>query len=161
LFDINRNSEVEQLLRWDDEELVQLLSDRASVPDNASVPDGPAGAPERRFAMSLLTNITPEDAQVHVKSWLPGSSSPETELPGLYWPEDIYSLTHVALPFPPGDSLYGGRPTSESPGIKLGELALRGERGVLQISAAQMLRLRWNPFYPYLEQRVLEFLELD
>jgi hypothetical protein len=149
LFDINRNSGVEQLLRWDDSELVQLLSESSS------------GAAERQFALSLLTNVTAESAQVQVRSWLPGSSRPEAEVLGLYWPEDIYSLTHVALPFPPGDSLYGGQPASESPGIKLGELAFRGERGVLQVSAAQMLRLRWNPFYPYLEQRVLEFLGFE
>jgi hypothetical protein len=39
-------------------------------------------------------------------------------------------------------------------------MALRGERGVLQTSAADMLRLRWNPFYPYMERRLLEFLHL-
>lgn len=77
------------------------------------------------------------------------------------WPDDLYSLTHVALPFPPTDPLYGGQPGSDSPGIQLGTLALRGERGVLQIPAAQMLRLRWNPFYNYLESRSLEFLGLD
>ena len=32
---------------------------------------------------------------------------------------------------------------------------------VLQISASDMLRVRWNPFYPYVEARVLEFLGLD
>jgi hypothetical protein len=37
--------------------------------------------------------------------------------------------------------------------------ALRGERGALQINAADMLRLRYNPFYPYMERRLLEFLK--
>ena len=46
----------------------------------------------------------------------------------------------------------------KSQGIRLGNLAMRGERGVLQVSAADMLRLRWNPFSPYVEQRVLDFL---
>ena len=31
----------------------------------------------------------------------------------------------------------------------------------LRISAADMLRLRWNPFYPYLEQRVVAFFKLE
>jgi hypothetical protein len=48
-----------------------------------------------------------------------------------------------------------------SPGIRLGRIALRGEKGVLEVAAADMLRLRWNPFYPYLERRVMERLELD
>jgi hypothetical protein len=38
-------------------------------------------------------------------------------------------------------------------------MALRGERGALRISAVDMLRLRWNPFYYYLEKRVLEFVK--
>jgi hypothetical protein len=42
----------------------------------------------------------------------------------------------------------------------LGSLAFRGEKGVLKVSPTAMLRLRWNPFYPYLEQRTLEFLGL-
>ncbi len=80
---------------------------------------------------------------------------------GLSWPEDVYSLSHVAIPFPPDDPLYGGRPAERSPGLRLGDLALRGERGVLQIPASDMLRLRWNPFYPYVEARTLAFLGLN
>jgi hypothetical protein len=33
-------------------------------------------------------------------------------------------------------------------------------RGVLQIPTSDMLRLRWNPFYPYMERRLLEFVRL-
>ena len=32
---------------------------------------------------------------------------------------------------------------------------------LIRIPAADMLRLRWNPFYPYVESRVLELLGLD
>lgn len=78
----------------------------------------------------------------------------------LAWPENVYSLFHVALPFPPNDGLYGGVHAEQSPGARLGHIAMRGERGVLWISASDMLRQRWNPSYPYLEERVLEFLGL-
>ncbi|HET6565105.1 MAG TPA: alpha/beta hydrolase, partial [Xanthomonadales bacterium] len=91
-------------------------------------------------------------------SWPPGQAGPSVQPLDLRWPRDIYSLTHVALPFPPTDRLYGGEPDGESPGIELGTLALRGERGVLEIPAAQILRLRWNPFYSWLESHTLEFL---
>jgi hypothetical protein len=37
---------------------------------------------------------------------------------------------------------------------------MRGERGVLRIPASDMLRQRWNPFYPYLEKKVLELVDL-
>ena len=40
----------------------------------------------------------------------------------------------------------------------LGSQALQGERGVLKISGDFLLRLRHNPFYDYLERRVLEWI---
>lgn len=60
-----------------------------------------------------------------------------------------------------GTPLHGGRPEYNKSELHLGTIALRGERGVLQIPASDMLRLRWNPFYPYVESRVLEFLGLE
>lgn len=42
--------------------------------------------------------------------------------------------------------------------IQLGNLAVRGERGMLLVPASDMLRIHWNPFYPYLEQRVLNHI---
>jgi len=78
----------------------------------------------------------------------------------LKWPGGLYSLSHVALPFPMNDPLYGKLKPDDSTMIHLGSTDLRGERGVLQISAADMLRLRWNPFYPYIEKRALEFVRL-
>jgi hypothetical protein len=48
----------------------------------------------------------------------------------------------------------------ENPGIELGRAELRGERGVLVVSPNDLLRLRWNPFYSYVEERVLGALGL-
>jgi hypothetical protein len=69
----------------------------------------------------------------------------------------------VALPFAPDDPLYGAKsgPRRSDFHINLGNIALRGERGVLLVPAAEMLRLRWNPFYPFLEQKVIEFFKLE
>jgi len=39
--------------------------------------------------------------------------------------------------------------------------APQARAGVLQIPASEMLRLRWNPFYRYVETRVLAWLALD
>ena len=58
------------------------------------------------------------------------------------------------------DPLYGKLMPDDSTMIHLGNMDLRGERGVLQIPADDMLRLRWNPFYPYMERRILEFVRL-
>jgi hypothetical protein len=58
------------------------------------------------------------------------------------------------------DSVYGGPSASASPGIQLGNLALRGERGVFRVSGTDMLRLRWNPFFAYVQSRTLTFMRL-
>jgi alpha-beta hydrolase superfamily lysophospholipase len=142
LFDINYHSGIQELLRWSSQDLVAVLTQD----------------PRHTYTLRLLSNRETQSRQLELRSWLPGQSTPAVQPMDLHWPDDIYSLTHVALPFPPGDTLYGGEPDGESPGIELGTLALRGERGVLEIPAAQMLRLRWNPFYSYLESRTLEFL---
>ena len=77
------------------------------------------------------------------------------------WPRGVHSLSHVALPFPAADPLYGENSSKENPGVHLGNISLRGERGVLTIPAAAMLRLRWNPFYSYIEERIFNFIGLD
>ncbi len=145
LFDINRMADIEPLMKWDPSKMYAALQRN----------------PGRTFTLSLLTNKNGNSRDVMLVSKSPQESdSSDTDL-GLTWPDDIYSLAHVALPFPPGDPLYGGEGGSTSPGIHLGDIALRGERGVLQIPPSDMLRLRWNPFYSFLESRALEFLELD
>ena len=145
LFDINRMAEIEPIMRSDPIRAIQALRDD----------------PDRAFSFTLVTNEDTEHREVIARTDRPGQRAGDVSELGLSWPNDIYSLAHVALPFPPGDPLYGGHPTEKSPGIRLGDLVLRGERGVLQIPASDMLRLRWNPFYPYVERRALAFLGLS
>ncbi len=38
-------------------------------------------------------------------------------------------------------------------------MAIQGERDLLQIPTDWMLRLRYNPFYDYLEKRALEWVD--
>jgi hypothetical protein len=42
----------------------------------------------------------------------------------------------------------------------LGDLSLRGEKGVLHMPAGDLLRLRYNPFHAYLRNRILGFMGL-
>jgi len=143
LFDINRRAEMEPLLTWDPGPLVQALQND----------------PNHSYTLTLVTNGKHKGPEVIEYRKSPNEPVAETSL-GLDWPEDVYSLSHVALPFPPQDSLYGGEPDEASPGLRLGDLALRGERGALQIPASHMLRLRWNPFFSYVESRTLAHLGL-
>ena len=76
------------------------------------------------------------------------------------WPKGLYSLSHLAMPMSEDDPLYGNADAPKSPGIELGHLAIYGETGVLQSSPASLLRQRWNPFHNYINERVLDFLDL-
>ena len=145
LFDINRHSEIERLLTQDPGPVAHAMLQETGI----------------GFRLTLITNEDKNSSRVvSLQNRPEGSGSDRTRL-NLAWPENIYSLSHVALPFPINDPLYGVGDVEQSPGIRLGSLALRGERGVLQVSAADMLRQRWNPFYDYIKQRVLEFMELE
>ena len=145
LFNINAFAGVGPLLQWDPEAMFNALTVH----------------PERSFTLSLVTNENPESSQVMLATITPETNNSVNQDLDLSWPEDVYSLTHVALPFPPDDPLYGGDKREDSPGVHLGDIAFRGERGVLHIPPAEMLRLRWNPFYSFLEAKVVEFFELD
>jgi len=145
LFDVNRTTDAVAVLADDPRVMLDdLVAER-----------------QLSFTLSLLTNRTLESREVVIRRRLPGQTESVEQATGLAWPTGVFSLSHVALPFPASDQLYGDGSSHNSPGIELGVLALRGERGVLRISADDMLRLRWNPFYSYLENRLLEFVGLE
>ncbi len=79
----------------------------------------------------------------------------------LYWPRKLFSLSHLAMPISKNDPLYGDEDAPNSPGIRLGHLAIYGESGILEITPSAILRQRWNPFHDYTKQRVLEFIGLE
>ena len=111
--------------------------------------------------MTLVSNENPESTRVvaHRKSPFSAEVS-ATQALDLAWPIGVISLSHVALPFPPDDPLYGQRPPPGNEDVLfLGQMAIQGERGLLKISSDWLLRLRYNPFYDYLERRVLEWVE--
>jgi len=145
LFDINRYAEIQPLLK-----------------ENPTAWIDPMLANEdHEFLLTVVSNKDRADHQLVAASRMPGSSDVEVCDTGLQWPDGVYSLSHVALPFPPDDPVYGGKQAGPSPGIDLGLLALRGERNVLQVPASTMLRLRHNPFYSYMEQRILSFMHFE
>jgi alpha-beta hydrolase superfamily lysophospholipase len=145
VYDINRLAGIDHFLKWSPAEMIELLKQRAG----------------RSFTLSVVTNEGSPSGEVFLRQWIPGRQGPLESPLDFQWPDGVYSLSHVALPFPPGDPLYGGEPNGPSPGVYLGDIAMRGERGVLEVSPAAMLRLRWNPFYDWQELRIKEFLSLS
>ncbi len=109
----------------------------------------------RRYAVRFITNAS-EDVPATVERITPAGATDETVMAtGLAWPPLVYSLSHVALPFPVSDSLYGLAPDRrENYGLHLGTLVVRGERDVLAVGLPLLLRLQSNPFYPYLAARI-------
>lgn len=144
LFDVNRMTGAIALLANDPRALIEdLLAET-----------------DPRFTFTLLTNGRADGPEVVIRRRAAKTGTVTELATDLAWPRGVFSLSHVALPFPAWDQLYGDGTGHNSPGIELGVLALRGERAALRVSAEDMLRLRWNPFYSYLEERVLAFVGL-
>jgi len=149
LFDINRKSDmIESVLALDPADELSALLDK----------------PHLNFALSVVKNRREGGlpvAEIEIRHHSADGKF-SVEVPGLSWPEGIFSLSHVALPFPESDLLYGSGKVKDSgrPKLTLGNLALRGERGALRVSPADMLRLRWNPFYPLIENKAVDFMGL-
>jgi len=51
-----------------------------------------------------------------------------------------------------------GSDPEENFGLHIGRLETKGEKGILNISASNMLRLRYNPFYSNMQQQIINFL---
>jgi alpha-beta hydrolase superfamily lysophospholipase len=116
-------------------------------------------APPRRYAVTMLANETPASAAIVARRVAAGATEESVSPLGLAWPADLFSLSHVALPFPVRDGLYGADPDpAEDFGVRLGAIAIRGERGVLVVGLESLSRVTSNPFFPYLLGRVAEGL---
>jgi alpha-beta hydrolase superfamily lysophospholipase len=139
LFDINRNLAVEHFLKIDPGAHIKAISN----------------SPDKKFIFSLITNENAQSEKVIVRTQIPGQTTVAKTDIDLSWPNHIFSVGHIALPFSPQDPLYGSGQQSNHAKLQLGNMALRGERGMLKIPASSMLRIHWNPFYPYLERRTV------
>jgi len=108
------------------------------------------------YRLTVITNTAKDTAQVQERSRAPHSSTTESSTLPMAWPHSVYSLAHVAIPFAPDDPVYGtGDDRQDSyHGLPLGALQPRGETRLLTVSLGQLMRLRHNPFFSYLEQRV-------
>ncbi len=109
----------------------------------------------RAYRTTIVTNADAGTSQVVARVTEAGATTEQTEELGLSYPPGVFSLSHLALPFPLNDSLYGLRPEGEPEfGIELGALAPRGERGALVISPELLMRMTSNPFYPFTIGRI-------
>ena len=103
----------------------------------------------------MVGNATEDAATDEARTVAAGASEMQTRQLGQLYPKDVYSLSHVALPFPPQDGLYGSEPAAtENFGVRLGTVAVRGERGALIVGADTLMRASSNPFFAYMLERI-------
>ena len=138
LFDVNRHAAALSLMRPEARAAHENLLQGAPLP----------------FDLTVLTSADAESGTVVALRRPARSGAVAREPTGLSWPQGIFSLSHVALPFPPEDPLYGAHRPPGDRGIFLGWPEVRGERGVLLLDAGTFLRLRHNPFFPFVEARL-------
>lgn len=143
LFDVNQVSIFSPLMR----------SVSRSVVDNILPPT------PRLYSVGVIANKTQNDVETALFSTPAGAIRPRSKDLGIRYPRDIFSLSHVSIPFPMNDELYGMTPDPGSDkvfGVNLGNIAVRGEQGALMVNLDSLFRTTSNPFFSLLLEKVDE-----
>lgn len=139
LFDLNQAATVTPLLRASSSAALSRL-----LP-----------APPRQYGVTVVANVEPTTTQTEARTTEAGQMNARVAPLGIDYPRDVYSLSHIALPFPVTDSLYGREPQPRNQyGISLGTVAARGERGAMVVELDALMRMSSNPFFPYMISRI-------
>lgn len=140
LFDVNRTFKFSPMLRKSSYVAVEQLT--PTIPQT--------------FRFTVITNDNGSDVAIE-RSMAPGQLKPGVRSLNMPYPPGIFSLSHLSVPIPMDDPLYGAQPdpkTKDEYGYNLGALDIRGERGVLIVDQDFLRRLPSNPFFPYLLSRI-------
>ena len=122
--------------------------------------DGLMRQTDLKYTVTKLTNRNPQTQLMCARSRLPRSKKISEELLDLRWPDRVFSLAHVAVPFPPDDPLYGEKPPVPPVfTLHVGSLDPIGEKHVLNIPPSQLIRIRHNPFHDYMLQRITQVID--
>ncbi len=138
LFDVNRMDSLSNLLNLSFERTIMPKLDRT----------------DRPFRLTVLANAEGSSSQLVLKVRDQGRWTEEPVQ--LSWPDGVVSLSHVAIPFPSSDPVYGQE--SNAVGLGLGTLSMRAEPNALLIPSSLFARCRSNPFYEFMEDRVVDWL---
>jgi alpha-beta hydrolase superfamily lysophospholipase len=141
LFDINRVDQLGNLFNRSFEQKIVPKLKRTDLP----------------FRLTVFRNGQSDSHEVTIQtrdgeSWVEEST-------GMSWPDGIVSLSHIAVPIPPDDLVYGTWEATAGTGLSLGSLSMRAEPSALLISDSLFVRSRHNPFYELLENRLIDWLK--
>jgi len=144
LFDVNRAAKLGPLLRPTSETFLARV-----------VPAAP-----RPYRVSIVTNTPADRLDVAVRVTEAGATGETTQALDMIYPRQMYSLSHIAVPFPPSDGLYGSAPDhNDAFGVQLGVVASRGEMGALIMSMDTLMRASDNPFYPFVKEKLTQAIQ--
>ena len=138
LFDINRVDNLSNLVNFSFEGSILAALQRS----------------DRPYRLSVLRNSEQNPEQLLLKTRINGEwqEQPVNQC----WPEGIISLSHIAIPIPPDDPVYGDESNPQS--LSLGCISMRAEPSALMIPSTMFVRCRQNPFYDLMENRVVDWL---
>ena len=109
---------------------------------------------DRSFRLSLLRNMNQGSDQLSLRVRDKGVWSEQPQ--PLTWPRGMVSLSHVAIPFPPDDGIYGESLSDDR--LQLGTIQVRAEPSALMVPGSMFARSRHNPFYEFMENRIIDWL---
>ena len=140
LFDVNRSVKFGPLLRRSAETALARTLPELPQPYRITIVGNDRANPTTTFARIIDAGETTERIQTME----------------IRYPPEIFSMSHVSIPFPLDDPLYGLHPdtSQEDFGAQLGTLAPRGERGALVVNMDFLSRVASNPFFPFIVERI-------
>ncbi len=140
IFDVNRHDQATAFYPSGDAATLDALEKRSDLP----------------YRLTIIANAAPDSSHVAQRTKEPRSSDVNTSALDMAWPPSVYSLAHVAIPFAPDDPVYGSEkdPDGVYKGVPIGSIQPRGETHYLTVPLSQLMRLRHNPFFTYVEKRV-------
>jgi len=140
VFDINRNAVLSSLIAPGPRQAFAALTSAPALP----------------FRLTVVGNTSERTLEVSEWTRAPGAREATAASTGLAWPNNVFSMGHLAVPVPIDDPMYGLAPRRPPDGlaIPLGLGAPLGEAGALTIGLGQFARLRSNPFFPVIVARI-------
>jgi hypothetical protein len=140
VFDVNREALLSSLI--------------APAPRRAF--DEIVAAPALPNRLTIVGNRSPGSSEVVAWTREAGTRDSVPVTTGLAWPGNVFSLGHLAIPTPIDDPMYGLTPRAAPDGLALplGRGAPSGEAGALLIPLGQLARIRSNPFFPVILDRI-------
>lgn len=141
LFDVNRHAQLSPLLRASSLDALDRI-----LP-----------APPRKYRSAVIMNDEAPSGVVVERSIDAGATAATLRPLSLEYPNGMFSLSHIALPFAMDDPLYGIQAAPDAHkafGINLGSVGGRGETGALIVNADALTRASSNPFLPYVLDRI-------